>query len=90
MSCGKHHEVDCAEVLHRVYVYIDRELDEGTLTYEQIQQHLDECGPCLSSYDIDRVVKALVARSCNDRAPAELRLRVLARIHELRVEISGT
>ncbi len=89
MSCGKHHDVDCAEVLRRVYLFIDQELDEGTLTYAQIQQHLDECGPCLTSYDIDRVVKQIVARSCTDRAPEELRARVLSRIHELRIEISG-
>ncbi len=90
MSWSKDEDVDCAEVLQRVYLYIDRELDEGTLTYEQIQHHLDDCGPCLTSFDIDRVVKALVARSCRDQAPAELRARVITRIRELRIEISGT
>jgi hypothetical protein len=33
------------------------------------------------------VVKALVARSCSEHAPAELRQRVLSRIREIRVEI---
>ena len=28
------------------------------------RRHLDECAPCLQSYDLQRTVKALVARSC--------------------------
>ncbi|HEY9379520.1 MAG TPA: mycothiol system anti-sigma-R factor [Jiangellaceae bacterium] len=88
MSCGHPHDTDCAEVLDRVYLFLDREMDEGQVSYADVEQHLDECGPCLSKYDLERVVKVLVARSCGcDRAPAELRQRVLTRIREIRVEI---
>jgi mycothiol system anti-sigma-R factor len=86
MSCGKHHETPCSEVLDRVYVYLDGEIDQADGA--KIQLHLDECGPCLQQYDLDKVVKALVARSCGcDRASEELREKVLARIREVRIEI---
>jgi mycothiol system anti-sigma-R factor len=87
MSCGKHHDTPCSQVLDQVYVYLDGEIDPDDC--EKIRQHLDECGPCLQQYGLDKAVKALVARSCGcDVAPEELRVKVLARIREVRVEIS--
>jgi mycothiol system anti-sigma-R factor len=89
MSCGQPHETDCAEILDRVYLFLDRELDDDEdISYSAVEQHLDECAPCLRKYDLENVVKALVARSCGcERAPAELRQRVLTRIQQIRVEI---
>jgi mycothiol system anti-sigma-R factor len=87
MSCGKPHETPCDEVLEQVYVYLDGEI--GPDDCAKIREHLDECGPCLRQYGLDQAVKALVARSCGcDRAPEELRAKVLTRIREVRVEIS--
>jgi mycothiol system anti-sigma-R factor len=86
MSCGKHHDVDCNEILDRVYVFIDNELD--TASKAQIQTHLDECGPCLREVDLERLVKALVARSCTERAPVGLRQRVMFSIRQVQVELS--
>ena len=87
MSCGRHHDVDCDEVLNRVYLFLDHEM-EGSLTYAQIEQHLIECGPCLSKFDIERVVRTLVQRSCAEHAPEALRAKVRSRIHELTIEIT--
>ena len=39
-------------------------------------------------YDLQRTVKALVARSCSEAAPEELRERVLLRIREVQVQIT--
>ena len=86
MSCGKHHDVDCSEILNRVYVFIDNELESADC--EQIQTHLDECGPCLRAVDLERIVKALVARSCSERAPLELRQRVMFSIRQVQIELS--
>ena len=88
MSCGKHHDKDCSEVLERVFFFIDNELP--TADYSEIQQHLDECAPCLRKYDLERTVKMLVRRSCAERAPAELREKVLFHIHQVQVEITET
>jgi mycothiol system anti-sigma-R factor len=87
MSCGKHHETPCTEVLDHVYAYLDGEIDAAEC--EKIRGHLEECGPCLRQYDLDKVVKALVARSCGcDLASDELRGKVLARIRQVQIEIS--
>jgi mycothiol system anti-sigma-R factor len=88
MSCGKHHDKDCSEVLERVFFFIDNELP--TADYSEIQQHLDECAPCLRKYDLERTVKMLVRRSCAERAPAQLREKVLFHIHQVQVEITET
>jgi mycothiol system anti-sigma-R factor len=87
MSCGKHHDVPCHEVLQRVYLFLDHEMD-ASLTYAAVEQHLIECGPCLAKFDFERAIRAVVQRSCHEHAPDELRAKVLARIHELRIEIT--
>jgi mycothiol system anti-sigma-R factor len=86
MSCGDPHDTDCSEVLERVFFFIDNELP--TADKAEIQHHLEECGPCLAKYDLERTVKLLVQRSCTERAPAELREKVLLRIRQVHVEIT--
>jgi mycothiol system anti-sigma-R factor len=88
MSCGEPHDKDCEEVLDRMFSFIDNEIqnaDKG-----EIQRHLDECGPCLQKYDLERTVKSLVARSCAEHAPESLRDKVLLRIRAVQVEITET
>ena len=85
MSCGNPHETKCSEVLDRVYEYLDGELDEHDVA--KIRQHLEECRPCLSQYDIDLALKALLRRSCVcEPAPQELRARIMVRITEVRAQ----
>ena len=88
MSCGKPHDRDCTEILERVFFFIDNELP--TADYSEIQHHLDECGPCLAKYDLERTVKTLIKRSCSEHAPAALRDKVLLRIRQVQVEIHET
>lgn len=80
---------DCSEVLGRVSFFIDNELDQAD--QGQIQAHLDDCGPCLAKYDLERTVKALVARSCSETAPAGLRQRVLLSLQltQTQIRLSG-
>ena len=77
---------DCSEVLGRVFFFLDNELDQADCA--QIQHHLDECGPCLARYDLERTVKTLVARSCSEVAPDGLRQRVQLSIRQVQVQIS--
>lgn len=81
-----HAPQDCSEVLGRVFFFLDNELDQADCS--QIEQHLEECGPCLARYDLERTVKTLVARSCSEQAPAGLRQRVMLSIQQVQVEIS--
>ncbi|SEH03762.1 mycothiol system anti-sigma-R factor [Nonomuraea solani] len=87
MSCGNPHDTDCREVLDMVYAYLDGELTENHVV--DIRVHLDECSPCLKEYDLDKAVKALVAKHCGcDPIPADLRSKVLARIAQVRSELA--
>ncbi len=81
-----HEAADCSEVLGRVFFFLDNELDQADCA--QIQQHLDDCGPCLARYDLERTVKTLVARSCSEVAPDGLRQRVLVSLKQVQVEIT--
>ena len=79
-------DIDCARALERMFSFIDNELADADCS--EIQHHLDECGPCLQKYDLERTVKALIQRSCTEHAPETLRDKVLLRIRQVQVEIT--
>ena len=79
---------ECADFLERIVYFLDNELDEADCS--AVRLHLDSCNPCLEKYDLQRTVKAVVARSCTEVAPDELRQRVLLRIREVQVQIRET
>ena len=79
----------CADYLERIVYFLDNELDEADCS--AVQLHLDECGPCLEKYDLQRTVKAVVHRSCSSElAPSELRQRVMVQIREVQIRITDT
>jgi mycothiol system anti-sigma-R factor len=79
MSCGNHHDTDCAEVLAQVWLYLDHECDEARRRL--LARHLEECGPCLAEYGIDEKLKALLASKCRgEHAPPGLRERLRQQI----------
>jgi mycothiol system anti-sigma-R factor len=77
---------ECADFLERIMRLIDNELDEGDCAV--VRAHIDTCNPCLERYDLQRTVKAIVARSCSETAPAELRDRVRIQIQQIQVRIT--
>jgi mycothiol system anti-sigma-R factor len=86
MSCGNPHDVDCSEVIERVYLYLDGEIDDEARA--QVREHLDECAPCLRKFGLEQDVKALVARCCGGEiAPDGLRQRLVVRLQQVRVEL---
>ncbi|WP_300680334.1 mycothiol system anti-sigma-R factor [Nocardioides sp.] len=76
---------DCVDFLERIVYFIDNELDQADCA--AVREHLDTCNPCLERYDLQRTVKQVVARSCHETAPGELRAKVLLRLEEVRIEI---
>lgn len=73
---------DCDETLHRLYHYLD-----GELTAERravIQEHLDECAPCLEAFDFEAELRRVIASRCRDEVPPQLRERVAAAIEHAR------
>jgi mycothiol system anti-sigma-R factor len=86
MSCDG---PDCEKALQNLYLFLDREID--TASSAEIQEHIDDCSECLSEYDVERIVKAVVSRSCHEVAPEPLRDKVLYSIRtvQVRVDRSG-
>jgi mycothiol system anti-sigma-R factor len=76
---------NCEEALQNLYLFLDEEIDSASI--DEIQAHIDHCSSCLSAYDLERVVKALVSRSCAEKAPEPLRAKVLYSIRSVQVQI---
>ena len=79
---------ECADFLEQIVYFLDNELD--TADCAAVRVHLDTCNPCLEKYDLQRTVKAVVARSCSESAPDDLRARVMMRVREVQIRISET
>ena len=88
MTSGLPHFTSCADVLARVYEFIDNELAQADCAH--IRQHLEECGPCLREFGLEQAVKDVVSRACGRETPPEdLRSKVMFRIQQVQIEISS-
>jgi len=76
---------ECSDYLDQIVYFIDNELDAADCAV--VRAHLDSCNPCLERYDLQRTVKSIVARSCSEAAPDELRQRVMFRIREVQIQL---
>ena len=75
---------ECREALHRIYHFLDGELTPDVKT--QIQQHLDDCPPCIDAFHFEAELRMVVARGCQEPVPESLRIRIAALIdHERRL-----
>jgi len=79
---------ECADFLEQIVFFIDNELAEADCA--AVRKHLDTCNPCLEKYDLQRTMKAVVARSCTEVAPTDLRNKVMLRLQQVRVEVTTT
>jgi mycothiol system anti-sigma-R factor len=85
VSCGKPHETDCSEVLAEVWLFLDHECNEKRR--QLLQEHLEECGPCLEQYGIEEHLKILLARKCGgEHAPDEFKERLRQCIRQVVAE----
>ncbi len=78
---------DCEKALENLYVFLDHEID--TASCEEIQQHIEACSSCLTEYDVERIVKSLVHRSCAERAPDTLVQKVQFAIRTVEYSSEG-
>jgi len=77
--------LECNEALQRLSEFLDSELREAD--GDRIRQHLADCEPCLSEFDVEDHIKKLVRRSCVEAAPLELHVRIRAQITVLRGQL---
>ena len=78
----------CADFLDRIVYLLDNELDATEI--REVKHHLEECAPCLERYDVQRTIKTIVARSCHEAAPDDLRQRVIVQLRQISVQITET
>ena len=89
MACGDpvdemDAESECTSVLRDVWLFLDDEMDPENRA--KVQQHLDECSPCLMEAGLDRKLKDLLHRKCGgERAPEQLRHRLVARLSSVQL-----
>jgi mycothiol system anti-sigma-R factor len=67
--------IDCTEVLRRLELYLDGELEGGIGV--EIEEHLVSCGPCTHHSDFHRKLKEMVRDKCGRH---EVPAHVLERI----------
>jgi len=67
---------DCTDVLGSLYAFHDKALSEAEA--DEIRQHLMACEPCLDRYQVEDAMRLLIRRSCAEKAPEQLRMRVRA------------
>jgi mycothiol system anti-sigma-R factor len=65
----------CAELLDKLFAYIDQELPEEELL--AIAEHLKVCGPCEAERMAFERIKEMVSGCPQEVAPGRLRERVL-------------
>jgi mycothiol system anti-sigma-R factor len=61
---------DCAEARRHLYAYLDAELDSAAAA--QVRAHLDDCPPCLHSFDFERRLKVTIRQSLSEEMPESL------------------
>ncbi|RYV50166.1 mycothiol system anti-sigma-R factor [Pengzhenrongella frigida] len=79
--------VECREALERLSEFLDSEVTDTD--GDRIREHLADCEPCLSEYDIEDHIKKLVKRSCSESAPRELHARIRTQLTVLRGDLPG-
>lgn len=77
-NSGTENYAHCERRLEELYTYLDEEVsaDEAQV----IREHLSDCDPCSAEQKLEVIVRELVRRSCESRAPEELRMRIVQRI----------
>ena len=72
------------ERLERIYEYLDGVLSHKDIS--DVQAHLSECPDCASDYDLECVIRSVVKRSCTEQAPETLKVTIIDRISQIRVD----
>jgi mycothiol system anti-sigma-R factor len=87
MSIDQSGGTPCTEILGAVYAYLDNE--PVSVERDLIRLHLQACPPCCDEFDIEALLKELVAKSCcGEQAPSQIRQRIMTQITQIQVEIS--
>lgn len=71
----------CQKALAELEEFLHKELSQED--YADILEHMSKCVSCEDEANVGIVLTKAVQRACQEVAPEELRLRVIARIREI-------
>jgi anti-sigma factor (TIGR02949 family) len=66
--------IDCEEALHRLFEYLDAELDRQSL--RAMEQHLERCRSCFSRVEFEKRLKAHTMELRVEPVSPELEARI--------------
>jgi anti-sigma factor (TIGR02949 family) len=66
--------IDCEEALHRLFEYLDAELDRQS--QREIEQHVERCRSCFSRVEFERRLKAHTAALGSEPISPGLEVRI--------------
>jgi mycothiol system anti-sigma-R factor len=72
--------MNCDEAVHQLYHYLDGELTEERRN--QINEHLNFCGPCGGAAEFESELRHVIANRCKDHVPESLIRRIAEAIDE--------
>ena len=80
MKEGGTHQLDCDDCMERLYAFLDEEL--GASDVAAMRAHLGECAGCEDNLVFEQRFLDHIRDACtSDRAPEELRERIVVRFH---------
>lgn len=59
---------NCEEALHKLYAYLDRELDPATV--DEIRTHLGDCPPCGNAFAFEERLQVVIRSGLAEEIPA--------------------
>lgn len=65
-----------------IYKYLDGALEQQDFT--EVRAHIENCTPCQSEHDLEIIIRDVVRRSCDEKAPESLKDKILHRIEALK------
>ena len=90
--CGHDHEITCEEISNALYIYLDHEIQDP-MQLQQLQIHFQECAPCKGTMEQEKqaleLLQALLHRSCNEEAPADLKQQIFAQTQSLAEQMNA-
>lgn len=78
----------CAQTRKLLEEYVHEELDSERSA--DIREHIAHCPECQREHQVSVVLTEVIARSCREKAPEELKTMVISRIREIQAGHSLT
>lgn len=69
---------ECADALAHLAELLDRAMSE--LDADVVRAHIEACDPCTEAADVEEHVRALIRRACREKAPEQLRVRIVSHV----------